>query len=144
MAVKPIPEGYHTVTPYLMAENSEQLLDFLKRAFGATETFRHNDPDGHIRHCEFRIGNSPLMLSEAKAGYPATTAMYHLYVPNVDEVYQQAMRAGASSLREPTDEFYGDRSAGVLDLCGNQWWIATHIEDVSPEEVARRQAALES
>lgn len=143
MPVKPIPDGYHTVTPYIMAENSDQLLDFLQRAFGAVELSRTNSPDGHIRHAELRIGDSLLMLSEAKPGYPATVGMFHLYVTNVDELYAQAIKAGASSLREPTNEFYGDRSAGVQDLCGNQWWIATHIEDVSHEEIARRAAAME-
>ncbi len=136
MAVKPVPEGYQTVTPYLTVKGATQLIDFLKRAFGAEETFRMGDD--RVAHAEVRIGDSMLMLGDAPE--EPMPAMIHLYLPDVDAVYQRALKAGATSIREPENMFYGDRSAGVKDAFGNQWWIATHVEDVSPEELARRAA----
>jgi PhnB protein len=142
MAVKPVPDGYHSVTPYLIVRGASQLIDFAKEVFGAEETFRMPRPSGVIMHAEIRIGDSMVMLSDASgAENPPMPAMIHLYIPNVDAVYKRALVAGASSLREPQDQFYGDRSAGVKDSFGNHWWIATHIEDVSPEELQRRTAA---
>jgi uncharacterized glyoxalase superfamily protein PhnB len=143
MAVKPIPDGYHSVTPYLIVRGASQLIDFAKEVFGAEETFRMPGASGVIMHAEMRIGDSMLMLADASgADNPPMPAMIHLYMPNVDEVYGRALAAGASSLREPEDQFYGDRSAGVIDALGNRWWIATHVEDVSPEEMERRTAAM--
>jgi PhnB protein len=139
MAVKYIPEGFHTVTPLLLAKDAGKLIDFLLRAFDATEKERHNSPDGKVMHAEVRIGDSILMLGEASDKYPATPGAYYLYVEDVDTVYKKAIDAGGKSLREPTTEFYGDRSSGVVDEFGNQWWIASHVEDVSPEEMMRRQ-----
>jgi uncharacterized glyoxalase superfamily protein PhnB len=142
MAVKPIPDGYHTVTPYLIVDRAAELIDFTKRAFGAEEMFRMPGPSGAIMHAEIRIGDSVVMLSDASTENPSTSTMIHLYVEDVDAVYQRAVEAGASSLREPENQFYGDRSGGVKDAFGNQWWLATHVEDVSPEELQRRQDEL--
>jgi PhnB protein len=138
MTVKPIPEGYHTVTPYLVIQGTAQLIEFLQKAFQAEETFRLEAPDGSISHAEVRIGDSRMMMGEAQGEIAPMPAMLHLYVEDVDAVYQQALQAGAESIREPEDQFYGDRTGGVKDSFGNQWWIATHVEDVSPEEMARR------
>jgi PhnB protein len=142
MAVKPIPEGHHTVTPYLVVRDVAQLIDFMKQAFAAEEILRMAQPDGVIMHAEVRIGDSQVMLGEARGDNEPMPAMLHLYVEDADAVYRRALQAGATSLREPVDEFYGDRIGGVKDRFGNQWWIATHIEDVSPEEMARREAAM--
>jgi uncharacterized glyoxalase superfamily protein PhnB len=142
MSVKPIPDGYQTVTPYLIVDDAAELIDFTKRAFGAEETFRMPGSGGAIMHAEIRIGDSVVMLSDASPENPPTSTMMHLYVEDVDAVYQRALQAGASALREPENQFYGDRSAGVKDAFGNQWWLATHVEDVSPEELQRRQDEL--
>lgn len=140
MPVKPIPEGYHTVTPYLVVQGAAQLIDFLKQAFDAEEILRMTQPDGTIMHAEVKIGNSRVMMAEAQGEFTPMPAMLHLYVEDMDAVYRRALQAGATSLREPEDQFYGDRIGGVRDSFGNQWWIATHIEDVSAEEMARRAA----
>jgi len=142
MAVKPIPEGYHTVTPYLVVEGAAKLIDFVKAALGAEERMRMAQPDGTIMHAEVAIGDSVIMLADAGGENQPMPAMIHLYVEDADAAYQRALQAGAISLREPADQFYGDRSAGVRDAFGNQWWLATHIEDVSPEEMAKRSAAM--
>lgn len=141
MAVNPIPEGYHTITPYIMVRGAARLIDFLKQAFDAEEVYRSASEDGVVNHAEIRIGNSMLMVSEARGQYEPMPAMLYIYVEDTDAVYKRAMEAGGVSLREPVDEFYGDRSAGVRDEFGNQWWIGTHQEDVSPEEMARREKA---
>ncbi len=142
MAVKPIPDGYHTVTPYLMTPGAAELIEFAKRAFGATERFRMAGPDGTIVHAEIQIGDSVVMVSDGSPEYPPMPSLLHLYVEDVDAAYAEALAAGAESLREPEDQFYGDRSGGVKDVFGNQWWLATHVEDVSPDEIRRRQEAL--
>ncbi len=139
MAVKPIPDGYHTVTPFLLVKDASKVIEFLKQAFGAVESSRHTQPDGSVMHAELRIGDSNLMLAEANDKWPAMPSMLYLYVQDVDSVYKKAVQAGGKSLREPTNEFYGDRSAGVMDASNNQWWIATHIEDVTPQEMLQRQ-----
>jgi PhnB protein len=137
--VNPIPVGYHTLTPFIMAKQADKLIDFIKSAFGGTVITLHKTPDGNVMHAEIRIGDSRLMLSEATDKYPAMPAMIYLYTEDCDDVYQKAIQAGGTSLREPTTEFYGDRSCGVQDFAGNQWWIATHVEDVSPEEMQHRE-----
>lgn len=138
--VKPVPEGYPAVIPYCAVKDAGALLEFVKRAFGAEEKYRMADADGVIRHAEVRIRDSVLMIGQS----PTTSHpnMLYMYVPDVDAAYRRAMAApgAAKSLREPTDEWYGDRSAGLEDSQGNQWWLATHIEDVSPEELAKRAA----
>jgi PhnB protein len=141
MAVQPIPEGYHSVTPYLVVQGVDKLIDFLEQAFGAEERYRHRGPDGKTAHAEVQIGDSIVMMGEASALWKAMPATLYLYVNHVDATYKQAVQAGAKSLREPTDMFYGDRSGGVIDPFGNQWWMATHQEDVPPEELARRAKA---
>jgi len=139
--VKPIPDGYHAVTPYIVTAGVAKLIDFLKNVFGATEISRHQRPDGSVMHAEVRIGDSVVMMGEAGEGGKYFPAMLHVYVDDVDGVYRRAIQAGAASLREPADQIYGDRSAGLQDAFGNQWWLAKHIEDVSTEEMERRMAA---
>jgi len=141
MAVKPVPEGYHTVTPYLTLDDVAVAIDFLKKAFSAVQTFASTDPDGNIRHAEVRIGDSMVMLGQAREEWHPKPGNFYLYVPDVDAVYKQAIAAGGTSVREPADQFYGDRVGGVDDSQGNSWWIATHIEDVSEEEMKRRAEA---
>ena len=139
--VKPVPQGYHTVTPYLVVDGAEKIIRFVKEAFGAQPVFEPMArPDGKIMHAEFKIGDSIVMLADASERAQATSDMLHLYVPNVDAVYQKALKAGGKSLMEPTDQFYGDRSSSVMDPAGNRWFIATHIEDVSPAELKKRAA----
>ena len=138
MAVKPKPDGYHTVTPYLVVEGAAALIDFLKSAFGAQEFHRFAAPGGRIGHAEVWIGDSAVMLGDARAEFQPMTAMLYLYVDDVDTLYQRALDAGAESVQPPADQFYGDRSAGVKDPCGNLWWMATHIEDVPGDELKRR------
>jgi PhnB protein len=140
-SVKPIPDGYHTVTPYLIVHGVPRLLDFLQQAFGATELIRAPRPDGSIMHAEVTIGDSRVMMGEPPTSSPSMPGCVHLYVVDTDALYHLALQAGATSLREPTDQFYGDRMAGVQDPVGNHWWIATHTEDVSPAELARRATA---
>ena len=142
MATQHIPAGHHTVTPYLVVPDAAALILFMERAFDAVETRRAERPDGTIMHAEVRIGDSMVMLGEAPLDGRPWPAMVHLYVPDVDAVYGRALASGATSLREPEDTYYGDRSAGVEDRHGNQWWIATHVEDVPPDELARRQEAF--
>ncbi len=128
--VKPVPDGYHTVTPYLVVQGVAQLIDFMKQAFAAEEIRRMTRPDGSIGHAEVKIGDSRVMLGEAGGEFEPMPTMLHMYVEDVDAVYQRALQAGAISVREIVDEFYGDRTGGVKDKSGNQWWIATHIKDV--------------
>ncbi|MCI0416027.1 VOC family protein [bacterium] len=143
MAVKPIPEGYRTVTPYLISPSAAKVLDFVKETFDAKETVRMPGPDGSsIAHAEFRIGDSIVMISDGGKEYPPMPTTLYVYVSDVDATYKRALKAGATSVKEPADQFYGDRSASVKDSGGNIWGIATHIEDVTPEEMDRRMKAL--
>jgi PhnB protein len=146
--VKPIPEGYHTVTPYLCVNDARRALDFYKKAFGAVELMRMDQPDGTVGHAEIQIGDSRIMLADE---YPhmgfkspqsigGTPVMIHLYVDNVDALYAQAVAAGAKSTRPVKDEFYGDRAGGLDDPFGHKWYIATHKEDVPAEEMKKRAA----
>ncbi len=141
MAVNPIPEGYHSVTPYLVVNGAGRLIDFLKQAFGAEERGRFLAPNGSIMHAEVKVGDSIIMLGDANEQVPARPAGLCLYVPDTDAIYRRAISAGATSLRGPEDQFYGDRSAGVTDPTGNTWWINTHVEDVSAKEMERRAKA---
>jgi PhnB protein len=132
-----------TVTPYLTVPSVPQLIEFLRATFGAETTEAPmKTPDGRVMHAEVRIGNSVVMMGEPPADRPPMPAMLYVMVPDVDATYRRALAAGGTSLREPTDEFYGHRSGGVTDTFGNQWWMAAHIEDVSREEMDRRLAAL--
>jgi PhnB protein len=141
MAVKPIPDGYHSVTPYLMVQGVAALIDFLKQAFGGDEIFRMPRPDGAIMHAEVKIGDSMIMMGEAMGEHQPMPGSIYLYVNDADAVYQRALQAGATTMMEPGDQFWGDRQAGIKDPVGNFWWIATHKEDVSPEELAKRAEA---
>jgi uncharacterized glyoxalase superfamily protein PhnB len=139
MATNPIPDGYHAITPYLVVRDAEKELAFLTKAFGAVATHPpHRRPDGKIMHAEIKIGDSRVMLGEATEEWPPATNSLYLYVPDVDATYKHALNAGAKSAMEPMDQFYGDRSGSVKDPSGNIWWIATHKEDVSADELARR------
>ncbi len=141
MAVKPVPEGFHTVTPFMSAKGADKLIDFLKRAFGAEEVMRMPGPGGVVMHAEVNIGNSRLMVGEAMQTGP-TQGSFYLYLNNVDAMYKRAVAAGAKSEREPKDEFWGDRMGTVKDPFGNTWSIATHKEDVPPAEMAKRLAEV--
>jgi uncharacterized glyoxalase superfamily protein PhnB len=140
MAVKPIPEGYHTVVPYIVAADAEALLEFLKTGLKATELEVMRYPDGRIWHGDVVIGDSHVMLSQATERHPAMPATLYLYVADTDAAYRAALAAGATSVMEPATQFYGDRNAGVKDSNGNMWYFGTHVEDVPPEEIRRRQA----
>jgi uncharacterized glyoxalase superfamily protein PhnB len=142
MAVKPIPDGYHTVTPYLTVADAEAQIDFLQKAFGAEETYRHTDDKGRVGHAEVRVGSSMLMIGQARDQWTPKPACFYLYVEDVDALYKRAVAAGGKKLQEPANQPYGDRSGGVEDSLGNQWWIGTHIEDVSPEEIQRRYSEM--
>ena len=141
MAVKPIPDGYQSVIPYVIANDAEALLNFLKAAFGAREKEVHREPGGgRVFHGEVIIGDSVVMFSQSSDRHPAMPAAIYVYVPDTDATYRAAVAAGATSIMEPATQFYGDRNAGVKDSNGNQWWIGTHVEDVSPQELDRRMA----
>ncbi|MGB8055640.1 MAG: VOC family protein [Pseudolabrys sp.] len=143
MAVKPVPDGYHSVTPYLTVRGATKVIEFLKQAFGARLTHEpFKRPDGSIMHAEVTIGNSPIMIGEENEMAKATTTTLYLYVPDVDNVYQRAVKAGGTSVMEPMDMFYGDRSGGVKDSSGNTWYVATRKEDVAPAELAKRAEAF--
>ncbi|HSU80850.1 MAG TPA: VOC family protein [Thermoanaerobaculia bacterium] len=139
--VSPVPPGYHTVTPYLIVVGAERLIDFMKRAFDAEEVYRSPKPDGTLGHCQVRIGDSMVELADGNEQWKPKTCVLHLYVPDADAIYAKAIAAGATSLFEPADTFYGDRSGGVEDPCGNHWYIATRQEELSKEEVERRAKA---
>jgi len=151
MAAKPIPEGYHSLTTYLAVENAAEAIEFYKRAFGARESLRMPGPDGSIGHAELDIGDSKLMLSDpfpqstvrAPGEVGGTTASVFMYVEDVDAVVKQAVDAGATMTMEVADQFWGDRFGTVADPFGHVWSIATHVEDLTPEQIAERgQAAM--
>jgi PhnB protein len=143
MAVKPVPEGYHTVTPYLTVRNAPKVIEFLKQAFGARLSHEAiKRPDGSIMHAQVIIGDSPVMIAEENEMAKATVSSLYVYVPDVDSVYQRAIKAGGITVMEPMDMFYGDRSGGVKDPSGNSWFLATHKEDVEPKELAKRAEAF--
>ena len=143
MPVKPIPDGYHSVTPYLIVDGAERLIEFMKQAFGARERMRMPMPNGLVGHAELEIGDSLVMLSDPLENYAAGQASLHLYVEDVDAVFRRALEAGATSEMEPADQFYGDRLGNLRDAWGNRWSIATHVEDVPEDEMMRRMAAYQ-
>jgi PhnB protein len=146
MPVKPVPDGYHSVTPYLIVKGGAQAIDFYKKAFGATELFRMADPGGKVGHAEIQIGDSRIMLADEfpEMGFRSpqsiggTPVGICLYVENVDALGQQAVAAGATVMRPVQDQFYGDRSGTFVDPFGHVWTIATHKEDLTADEIARR------
>ena len=140
--VKPIPEGYHQITPYLTAKDGAGLVEFLQKAFGAEVVHRMNHPNGDFWHADLKVGDSHVMIGGASEEWPEQPSQIYFYVEDADATYKKALAAGATSILEPMDMFYGDRHGGVKDPSGNSWWIATHIEDVSPEELQRRGTAF--
>jgi PhnB protein len=146
MATKPIPEGYHTVTPYLAVEDAARAIDYYTKAFGAKERGRMDAPDGKIAHAELEIGDSLVMLSDpfpqASTRPPkelgGTSVSVFLYVEDVDAVVKKAVDSGATITMEVADQFWGDRFGSITDPFGHSWSIATHVEDVPPEEMAER------
>lgn len=135
------PKGYNTVSPYLTVNNASGLLDFIKEVFGAEELGCYRHPEGGITHAAVRIGDSVVELSDTGGPWGPTPAALHVYVENCDDIYKRAVDAGATSLHEPMDHFYGERSAAVKDAFGNNWYIATFLEEVSNEEMDRRKQA---
>ena len=149
MPVSPIPEGYHSVTPYLILKNAAAAIEFYKKALGAVELYRMEAPGGKIGHAEIRIGDSPVMLADEypDMGYKGpeslggTSVSLMVYVADVDKVYPQAIAAGGKELRPLQNQFYGDRSGTLSDPFGHVWTISSHVEDVSEEEMAKRAEA---
>jgi PhnB protein len=156
MAIQPIPEGYHTATPYLIVKGAGRAIEFYKRAFGASEVMRMDGPNGRIGHAEIRIGNSPIMLADEypEMGFRSPQSLggeranmkppvsILLYVEDVDARFKKAITAGAKELKPIQDQFYGDRSGTLEDPFGHVWTIATHKEDVSPDEMKKRAEAF--
>jgi PhnB protein len=136
-SVSPVPKGFHTVTPYLLISDVAGFIDFAKAAFGAVELDCMKTSEGKIMHAQIRVGDSILMMGEAPAERTGAASLY-LYVPDVDDVYAKAMAAGGTSIMPVSDQFYGDRNGGVKDRWGNLWWIATHKEEVTADEMQRR------
>lgn len=146
MATKSIPDGYHTVTPYLIIKGAAAAIEFYKRVFGATELMRMPSPDGRIGHAEIKIGDSAIMLADEhpEMGYRSpqslggTAVSMMVYVDRVDDVVKRAVEAGAKEMRPVENQFYGDRSGTLQDPYGHTWTIATHMEDIPPEEMRKR------
>ena len=144
MAVKPIPDGYHTATPYLVVNGAARAIEFYKNAFGAQELMRMGGPDGKINHAEIKIGDSPIMLSDEVMGNKSPQTLggspvaIFLYVDDVDRVFNQAIAAGAKEEMKPADMFWGDRYGKLTDPFGHSWSLATHVEDVAPQEMEKR------
>ena len=149
MAVKAIPDGYHSVTPYLIISGATGAIEYYKKAFGATELMRIDAPGGKIGHAEIKIGDSPIMLADEfpEMGYKSPTTLggspvsIMIYVEDVDTVFKQAIAAGGKEQRPVKDQFYGDRSGTLEDPFGHVWHVATHQEDVSAEEMEQRASA---
>jgi PhnB protein len=138
MGVKPIPDGFHAVTPYLVVKDVGKEIEFLQKAFDAKVRYRMDMPSGCTSHAEVQIRDSIVMMGMASEQHPAMPVMLYLYVEDCDAAFKKAVAAGGKSMQEPKTMFYGDRSGAVTDESGNQWWVATHVEDVSEEELAKR------
>ncbi len=146
--VSPIPQGFHSITPYLVIKGAAQAIEYYKKVFGATEVVRMPGPDGKVGHAELRIGDSLIMLADENPsmgqGHSSATTIgaspvsLYLYIPDVDRVFEKAVAEGAKVLRPVQDQFYGDRSGFFQDPFGHLWGVATHVEDVSPEEMKER------
>lgn len=143
-----IPEGYNSITPYLVIKGAAQAIDYYKKVFGATETVRMDGPDGKVGHAELKIGNSHFMLADenpamgqghtSAASIGASPVSLYVYLPDVDRVVERAVAAGAKVLKPVQDQFYGDRTGFIQDPFGHLWGIATHVEDVAPNEMKER------
>lgn len=152
MSVRPIPEGYHSVTPYLVIKGAGAAIDYYKKAFGASEMFRMPGPDGKVMHAEIKIGDSIIMLADefpemgfkspASLGGSAVSLM--IYCEDVNRVFPEAIAAGGTEMRPLKDQFYGDRTGTLKDPFGHVWTVATHVEDIAPDEMERRAKAAES
>lgn len=141
MATNYIPDGYYTITPYLIVDGAGKLIEFIETVFDGKVVMKMEGENGKIAHAEIKIGDSMLMLADSGEEWKPTQAMLHLYFEDADTVYQKALDAGAVSIKEPADQFYGDRNSAVKDAFGNFWGISTHIEEVSEEEMQRRMEA---
>lgn len=137
------PEGYQTITPYLIVHRPEDLIKFLEDAFGAEEKVRFTTSKGSIAHSEVALGDSLIMIGEANASNPATPSNINVYVKDVDATFEKAVKAGGSSVSDPADKVYGERTGVVKDSTGNQWWISTQIEKLSIDEIKKRTAEAE-
>ncbi|MCB1876372.1 MAG: VOC family protein [Chromatiales bacterium] len=150
MSIRPIPDGYHSLTPYLSIKGGIDAIEFYKQAFGASELYRLQMPDGQIGHAELLVGDSRIMMSETCEESPigdplslrGSSIGIYLYVEDVDTVFEQAIAAGAEIVRAVEDQFYGDRTGTLKDPFGHIWFVGTHKEDLSPEEIQRRAEAL--
>ncbi|MCA9061716.1 MAG: VOC family protein [Planctomycetaceae bacterium] len=148
--VRPIPQGYHSITPYLLIRGASDAIEFYKRAFGAVEILRLQAPDGTVGHAEIRIGDSHVMMADEVAEMDylgpqsrgGTTVSLLLYTDDVDALFAKALEAGATELKPLCDQFYGDRSGTVTDPWGHIWTVATHIEDLTPDEINQRFVEL--
>lgn len=148
--IPPVPPGYHSVTPYLLVRDATRALAYYREAFGAEELMRFEGPPGRIAHAEVKIGDSHVMLADesremnarAPRSVGGSPVSLLLYVEDVDRVVERAVAAGAKLVRPVEDKFYGDRMGGIEDPFGHQWYVGTHIEDVSPEEMKKRMAAM--
>ena len=141
MSVEPVPKGYQSVVPYLMVEDPESLIQFLKAAFNAREQFRMPGADGNVQHAEVSIGDSRIMMGASTKDHPPMVSMFYLYVHDADAAHKQAVAAGGKSLHEPEDMFYGDRAGAVEDSSGNTWWVATRKKELSPDELKKAMAS---
>jgi PhnB protein len=139
---KPIPDGYTAVTPYLVVKDVRAQIDFLTRAFGATLNLKMEAPDGGIGHADMTVFGAHVMMGQSSERHAAMPAMIHLYVEDADRVHAQAAAAGGTVEMPVKEQFYGDRGGSVRDSNGNVWWISTHGEDVSPEELQRRMTEM--
>lgn len=137
-SVQAVPSGFRTVTPFLVVDDAPAFIEFLKHAFGGQLQFRMDQDDGKIMHATVQIGDSIIMITDTMEGMPPQPAMLYLYLEDVDAVFKQAVKAKATTIQEPRNEFYGDRAGAVKDAWGNTWWIASHVEDVSQQELERR------
>lgn len=149
MSVKPIPEGYHAVTPYLIVKGAAKAIDYYKKVFGATEIMRIPTPNGGVMHAEIKIGDSVIMLADEQGNNRSPQSVggspvsLMVYVEDVDKTFKQAVSSGAKEVRAVQDQFYGDRSGNLIDPFGHVWTVATHKEDVSEAEMQRRMSAMQ-
>jgi PhnB protein len=139
--VKAVPRGYHSVTPYLIVDGAPRLIQFMKQTFDAKGGEMIKGPDARVAHAELSVGDSVVMLADSTAKYGPVATQLYIYLESVDETFKRALEAGATSVQEPADQFYGDRTAGFKDPTGNLWWVAQRVEEVSPEEMDRRMKA---
>jgi uncharacterized glyoxalase superfamily protein PhnB len=139
-----VPDGYHTLTPYLIVPDGEKELRFLTEVFGAKVCERHNRADGTLKHGELQIGDSRLMMAQATKEYNQQTMTFYVYVQDVDATYERALGAGARSLAPVSQQYYGDRNGGFVDPAGISWYVATHVEDLSSDEIQRRSEELDA